>query len=95
MLLNVPNVKHQDINGSQVCLSIAQMVSFNAKKQSFCGKKQQALQRKGATSSSLQWVMYPYTHKMQHIMNILYRLGISVSYDRAINKKLVCPANLT
>lgn len=109
MLLNGTNVKNQDATESQACLTISQMICFNAKsKTSSAVKYRHSKDREPLIPLYLGLNIHTLT-RSKKIVNNLYRLGISISYARIIvlenllasavckqyeEEGLVCPSHL-
>ena len=109
MLLNGPNLKNQDKTDSQVCLTISQFILFNVKNKSPTAvNTRHSEAREPPLPLYLGMNIHTLT-RSKKIMNQLYKLGISVSYDRiiqvenwlataacrrAVDDDLVCPVHL-
>ena len=105
MLLNGPNVQHQNIMESQVTLTISQLIYFNIK------SKVPTATAKTENPHFLSYIgltIHTQT-RSKKIANILFKLGIGISYDRILELEnllasavcqhykeegVVCPPNL-
>ena len=82
MLLNGSNIAQRSANESQATLTISQLVVFNSKKKSSStSSNRQSLEREPPLPLFVGLSIYAYTSSKK-IINQLYQLGISVSYDR-------------
>jgi hypothetical protein len=83
MLLNGPNITDQPTHVSQACLTIAQMILFNAKKKasSVAKKTRHSSVREPPLPIYIGLNVHSQTRSKKLVDN-LYRLGLSVSYDR-------------
>ncbi|KAG1695324.1 hypothetical protein GQR58_006635 [Nymphon striatum] len=109
MLLNGPNVTGQDETETQACLTISQLIHFNAKNKAPVAKKSRHSKQ---CEPPLPLYVGLHVHTLtrsKNLVNSLCMLGISVSYDRIIElgdllsdavckrfgeEGLVCPSQL-
>ena len=91
MLLNGPDVQHQDNQESQACLTISQLVYFNIKSRRPSSESHQHFKDR-ETSLPLYIRLNIHTQtRSKKILNGLHKLGISISYKCVIeveNKQL-------
>lgn len=84
MILNGPDVKQQDTNDSQACLTISQIILFNFKKKGLAaGKSRHSMNYE--TPLPLYIGLDIHTRlRSKKIVTELHELGLSVSYDRVL-----------
>ena len=84
MLLNGPDVQHQDSQESQACLTISQLVCFNIKSKRPTSESHWHFKDR-ETPLPLYIGLNIYTQtRSKKISNGLHKLGISISYKRII-----------
>ena len=109
MLLNGSNIAHRNATESQATLTISQLIVFNSKKKSSTtSSNRHLLEREPPLQLYVGLSIHAYT-RSKKIINELFQLGISVSYDRlddllnglgtAVGNRfqqdgVVCPLNL-
>lgn len=109
MLLNGPNVQHNGVAESQVCLTLSQLVYFNVKSgMNTAESKRHVKDRETPLPLYIGLSIHTKT-RSKKIINSLHRLGISISYSRVIelenslataictqfeDEGIVCPSNL-
>ena len=82
MILNGSNIAHQSTAESQATLTVAQLIVFNSKKKfSSSSSSRHLLERERPFPLYIGLSIHAYT-RSKKIINQLYELGISVSYDR-------------
>ncbi|KAK2549911.1 hypothetical protein P5673_029513 [Acropora cervicornis] len=82
MLLNGSNIAHRNATESQATLTISQLIVFNSKKKSSTTSgNQHSLEREPPLPLYVGLSIRAYT-RSKKIINELFQLGISVSYDR-------------
>ena len=83
MILNGPNLKHQDKRDSQACLTISQCITYNTKKRSSdtTVKTRHTLEREPPLPIYIGISMHALT-RSKKLITQLYHFGISISYDR-------------
>ena len=83
MLLNGPNITDQDTEVSQACLTIAQLIVFNAKKSasSVNKKSRHSHEREPLLPIYIGLNVHAQTRSRKLVDN-LYHMGLSVSYSR-------------
>ena len=84
MLLNGPDVQHQDNHESQACLTISQLVCFNIKSRRPSSESHQHFKDR-ETPLPLYIGLNIHTQtRSEKILNGLHKLGISISYKHVI-----------
>ena len=84
MLLNGPDVQHQDNQESQACLTISQLVCFNIKSRRPSSESHRHFKDR-ETPLPLYIGLNIHTQtRSKKILNSLHKLGISISYKRVI-----------
>ena len=82
MLLNGSNIAHRNATESQAILTISQLIVFNSKKKSSTtSSNRHSLEREPPLPLYVGLSIHAYT-RSKKIINELFQLGISVSYDR-------------
>ena len=82
MLLNGSNIAHRNATESQAILTISQLIVFNSKKKSSTpSSNRHSLEREPPLPLYVGLSIHAYT-RSKKIINKLFQLGISVSYDR-------------
>ncbi|KAG1676996.1 hypothetical protein GQR58_014039 [Nymphon striatum] len=109
MLLNGPNVTGQDETETQACLTISQLIHFNAKNKAPVAKKSRHSKKREPPLPLYVGLNVHTLTRSKNLVNSLGMLGISVSYDRIIELEnllsdavckrfgeegLVCPSQL-
>ncbi|KAG1656278.1 LMBR1 domain-containing protein 2 [Nymphon striatum] len=109
MLLNGPNVTGQDETETQACLTISQLIHFNAKNKAPVAKKSRHSKKREPPLPLYVGLNVHTLTRSKNLVNNLCMLGISVSYDRIIELEnllsdvvckrfgeegLVCPSQL-
>ena len=84
MLLNGPDVKQQDSNDSQACLTISQTILFNFKKKGLAaGKSRHSMKYEPPLPLYIGLDIHTRL-RSKKIVTELHELGLSVSYDRVL-----------
>ena len=83
LILNGPNLKDQEKHETQACLTAAQVLLYNVKKRSPSRnvKPRHTLQREPPIPIYIGLNVHQMT-RSKKLIDQLYRLGISISYDR-------------
>ena len=85
LIYNGPNLKDQDKQESQACLSVGQLIVFNMKKSSPGGMRERhTLDREPPLPIYIGLNIHQQTRNKKLIMQ-LYHMGISISYDRVLD----------
>ena len=84
MLLNGPNVQHQDNSESQACLTISQLVCFNAKSKKQSTENNRHFKDRETPLPLFIGLNIHTQTRSKKLLNSLHRLGISISYNRVI-----------
>ena len=85
LIYNGPNLKDQDKEESQACLSVGQLIVFNMKKSASGGTKEwHTLNREPPLPIYISLNMHQKIRSKKLIMQ-LYYMGISISYDRVLD----------
>ena len=85
LIYNGPNLKDQDKQEPQACLSVGQLIMFNMKKSSPSGvNERHTLDREPPLPTCVSLNIHQQTRCKKLIMQ-LYHMGISISYDRVLD----------
>ncbi len=85
LILNGPNIKNQDHQESQTCLSVGQFILYNMKKSSPCGTKtRHTVDREPPLPIYIGLNIHRQT-RSKKLISQLYSMGISISYDRVFD----------
>ena len=86
LILNGSNLKNQEKQESQACLTIGQAIVFNAKKRSTAdpeAKPRHSLEREPPLPVYIGLNIHGLT-RSKHLINQLHQLGICISYERVL-----------
>ena len=86
LILNGSNLKNQEKQESQACLTIGQAIVFNAKKRSTAdpeAKPRHSLAREPPLPVYIGLNIHGLT-RSKHLINQLHQLGICISYERVL-----------
>ena len=86
LILNGSNLKNQEKQESQACLTIDQAILLNAKKRSTAdpeAKPRHSLEREAQLPVYIGFNIHGLT-RSKHLINQLHKLGICISYERVL-----------